>query len=67
MKEKTTINQILSILLPTEALNQQVQGAIKSYLQAVIEVEWKQHLNQRQSDEAQQAISQLLQLINQTH
>lgn len=67
VKEKTTINQILSIPLPTETLNQQVQGAIKSYLQAVIEVEWKQHLNQRQSDEAQQAISQLLQLINQTH
>lgn len=67
VKEKTAINHILSIPLPTEALNQQVQGAVKSYLQAVIEVEWKQHLNQQQSDKAQQAISQLLQLINQTH
>ena len=64
VKEKTAVNQLLTTALPTEALNQQVRDAIKSYLQAVTEVEWKQHLNQRQNDEAQQAIRQLLQWVN---
>ena len=66
VKEKTAINKVLITQLPTEALNQQVRGAMKNYLQAVTEIEWKQHLNQQQSDEAQQAISQLLQVVNQS-
>ncbi len=51
IKEKAAINRILSVHLPTEALNQQVQSAIKDYLRAVVKVEWKQHLNRQQSDE----------------
>lgn len=64
VKEKAAITRVLSAQLPTEALNQQVQGALKDYLQAVVEVEWKQHLNRHESDEAQLAIRQLLQLVN---
>lgn len=55
MRERAAIQRVLSIELPTEALNKKVQGTMKTYLEAVIIVEWKQHLNRQQSEKAQQA------------
>jgi hypothetical protein len=63
MRERAAIQRVLSIELPTEALNQQVQGTIKSYLQAVVDIEWKQFTNREQSETAQQASIALTELV----
>ena len=63
MRERAAIQRVLSIELPTEELNKKVQGTMKSYLQAVIDVEWKQHLNRQQSEAAQQASVALAELV----
>lgn len=63
MRERAAIQRVLSIELPTEELNKKVQGTMKSYLQAVIDTEWKQHLNRQQSETAQLASVALTELV----
>lgn len=63
MRERAAIQRVLSIELPTGELNQKVQDTVKNYLQAVIDVEWKKHLNRQQSETAQQASIALTELV----
>jgi hypothetical protein len=66
VKERAAIDRLLSTELPTDELNQKLKAGVKSYLQNVIDEEWRQGLNRKASPAAEQAISDLNQLVAQS-
>jgi len=64
VKERAVVNRLLHADLPTEALNQKVEAGVKKYLKNVIEVEWRENLNARESEAVHEAIDGLFQVVS---
>lgn len=57
--EKAIINQLLQTEMPTEALKEQKTLAIRTYLNNVVALEWRQNFNRQESAGAEQALASL--------
>jgi len=64
IKERAAINRLLHAELPTDALNRQVERSVQKYLKNVIDVEWRENLNAKESEAVQEAILELSQIVS---
>jgi uncharacterized protein YbaA (DUF1428 family) len=65
VKERAAIDRLLSSNLPSDDLKQQLNAAVKAYVQNVVNVEWRDNLNRQSSQAVEQAIGDLTRLVAQ--
>ena len=65
LKEKSAVNRLLHTEMQTEALNQQIESLVSVYLEEVIQIEWQQNHNRKESAAATQALSDLEAIVAQ--
>ena len=59
VKEKTAVNRLMQMEFPTEAFRQAAMASLRTYLDAVVNVEWQENHNRKESAKAEQALSEL--------